>query len=159
MLIQTLFFSMNIQSYIQISYIQIKQSEQEAAKLETNIQTCVWVSCGGMGQQWPATGAGALSAATWSHSLRQKHSWMRLPLTWPQSHQADNPQTEEQLCQRNSHTVKKVLGPTTGFQPGDLAKGLRTPKEFDFGGQWDLITELTQDWGNRLLEGTNKTLP
>ena len=30
--------------------------------------------------------------------------------------------------------------------------------EFDYGGQWDLITELTQDWGNRLLEGTNKTL-
>ena len=42
-------------------------------------------------------------------------------------------------------------------QPGDLAKGLRTPREFDFGGQWGLITELTQDWGNRLLEGT-KTL-
>ena len=30
--------------------------------------------------------------------------------------------------------------------------------EFAFGGQWDLITEFTQDWGNRLLEGTNKTL-
>ena len=43
-------------------------------------------------------------------------------------------------------------------QPGDLAKGLRNPREFDFGGQWDLITELTQDWGNRLLEGTNNTL-
>ena len=43
-------------------------------------------------------------------------------------------------------------------QPGDLAKGLRTPKEFDFGCKWDLITELPQDWGNRLLEGTNKTL-
>ena len=42
-------------------------------------------------------------------------------------------------------------------QPGDLAKGLRTPREFDFGGQWGLITELTQDWGDRLLEGTNKT--
>ena len=40
-------------------------------------------------------------------------------------------------------------------QPGDLAKSLRTPREFDFGGQWDLITELTQDWGNRLLESTN----
>ena len=25
------------------------------------------------------------------------------------------------------------------------------PREFDFGSQWDLITELTQDWGNRLL--------
>ena len=43
-------------------------------------------------------------------------------------------------------------------QTGDLAKGLRTPREFDFGGQWDLITELTQNWGNRLSEGTNTTL-
>ena len=43
------------------------------------------------------------------------------------------------------------------FQPEDLVKGLRTPKDFDLGGQWDLITELPQDWGNRLLEGTNKT--
>ena len=31
-------------------------------------------------------------------------------------------------------------------------------REFDFGGQWDLITALTQDQGNRLLEGTNKAL-
>ena len=37
-----------------------------------------------------------------------------------------------------------------------MAKGLRIPREFDFGGQWDLITELTQDTGNRLLEGTHK---
>ena len=36
-------------------------------------------------------------------------------------------------------------------QPGDLAKGLRTPRDFDFGGKWDLIAELSQDWGNRLL--------
>ena len=39
----------------------------------------------------------------------------------------------------------------------NLVKRLRTPREFYFGGQWDLITELPQDWGNRLLEGTNKT--
>ena len=42
------------------------------------------------------------------------------------------------------HTVK-------GFgvvnKPENLAKGLRTPREFDFGGQWELITELTQAWG------------
>ena len=43
-------------------------------------------------------------------------------------------------------------------QPGDLAKGLKIPREFDIGGWWDLITELKQDWGNMLLEGTNKTL-
>ena len=40
----------------------------------------------------------------------------------------------------------------------NLVKRLRTPREFYFGGQWDLITELPQDWGNRPLEGTNKTL-
>ena len=43
-------------------------------------------------------------------------------------------------------------------QPGNPAKGLSTLREFDFEGQWDLITELPQDWGNRLLEGRNKTL-
>ena len=32
---------------------------------------------------------------------------------------------------------------------------MRTPREFDFSSQWDLITELTQDWRNRLLEGTH----
>ena len=52
----------------------------------------------------------------------------------------------------------KVLGPHQISQPGDLSKGLRTPREFDFEDQWDLITALPQDWGNRLLEGTNKTL-
>ena len=43
-------------------------------------------------------------------------------------------------------------------QPGDLEKGLRTLREFDFEGQWNLISELPQDWVNRLMEGANKTL-
>ena len=30
---------------------------------ETEPQLCLSVSCGGTGQQWPATGAGALGAA------------------------------------------------------------------------------------------------
>ena len=41
---------------------------------------------------------------------------------------------------------------------GNPAKGLRNSREFDFEGQWDLITELPHEWGNRLPEGTNKTL-
>ena len=53
---------------------------------------------------------------------------------------------------------RKFQDPQQISQPGDLAKGLRIPREFDFGGQWDLTTELPQYWGNRLLEGTNKTL-
>ena len=34
------------------------------------------------------------------------------------------------------------------------SKGIENSREFDFGGQWNLITDLPQDWGNRLLEGT-----
>ena len=52
----------------------------------------------------------------------------------------------------------KVLGPTTDFPTWGWGKGNENPREINFGGQWDLITELPQDWGNWLLEGTNKTL-
>ena len=31
----------------------------------------------------------------------------------------------------------------------DPTKGLRIPRESDFEGQWDLITELPQDWVKR----------
>ena len=44
-------------------------------------------------------------------------------------------------------------------QPEDPAKGLRTPREFDFGGQWDLITELTYTGlGKQILEGQKQNL-
>ena len=43
-------------------------------------------------------------------------------------------------------------------QPRNPEKGPRTLREFDVGGQRDLITELPHNWENRLLEGTNKTL-
>ena len=71
-------------------------------------------------------------------------------------------QTTQKL--QNNYT-KEILAllrnfqdPQQIFQPGDLAKGWRTPREFDSGGQWDLITERPQAWGNRLLAGTKKTL-
>ena len=34
--------------------------------------------------------------------------------------------------------------------PGDQAKGLRSPRECDFEGQWDSIREFPQGWGNTL---------
>ena len=96
--------------------------------------------------------------------VQHKSSRRRSPLIPPQSHRADDAQTAEQLYQRSSCTVAKVLGPTAGFPAYGSSKGtensqgagLRTPREFDFGGQWDLITELPQDWGSRLLDGTNQ---
>ena len=45
--------------------------------------------------------------------------------------------------------LTKVLGPTIDFPTWDPAKTLRTHRESVFGGQWYLITELSQDWGNR----------
>ena len=50
-----------------------------------------------------------------------------------------DPQTGEKLYQRSS---VKVLGPQQTFQPGDPAEGLRIPRESDFEGEHDLITEL-----------------
>ena len=52
----------------------------------------------------------------------------------------------------------KVLGPATDFLTWRSGKGTENHREFDFEGQRDLITELTQDWGNRLLESTHRTL-
>ena len=118
-------------------------------------QTCLWVSpvevrvSSGLPQ-----GQGLWVQQSW---LWHKPSWRSSPLIPPYSFQADDPQTAEQLYQMNSCTAKKVLDPQQISQPGKLAKGLRTSREFDFGGQWDLITELTQDGGNSNLEGTNKT--
>ena len=63
-----------------------------------------------------------------SHSLWHKPSWRRSPLTPPQSRLADNPRTEEQLYQRNSRTVKKVLGPTTDFPTLGSGKGTENPQ-------------------------------
>ena len=53
-----------------------------------------------------------------------------------------------------------------GWFAAGLAAGQTSPKAtkyretstdtFDFEGQWDLVRELSQDWGNRLVEGTTK---
>ena len=88
-----------------------------------------------------------------SPSLWYKPSWRKSSLTPPYSHQADDPQTAEQLYQIHSHTVKKVLGPMTNFPTWGSGKWTENPQ-----GIWLWRAENPQDWGNRLLEGTNKTL-
>ena len=57
-----------------------------------------------------------------------KSSWRRSPLAPPQSHQVEDAQTGEQLYQRSSHTVAKVLGPTTDFPTWGSSKGTETPQ-------------------------------
>ena len=69
------------------------------------------------------------------------------------THKLQNNYTKEILA-----VLRKFQDQQQSSQPGDPAKGLKIPRESDFGDQWDLITELPQDWGNKLLEGTNKTI-
>jgi len=80
-------------------------------------QTCVWVSYRGTGQQWSIKRPWALDESYLSQRLWHKPSWRRSPWTLPYSHWA------EQLYQRNSRTVKKVLEPTTDFPTWGSGKG------------------------------------
>ena len=92
-------------------------------------------SYGGTGWPWPAAGTGALGAAYLGGMACEP------------PHRAT-----EQTTHKLEDNYTKIS------QPGHPAKGLRTLREFDIQGQWDLITEFPQDWGNRLLEGMNKSL-
>ena len=76
----------------------------------------------------------------------------------PQNHWAENLQSEEQLHQRSFHRVAKVLEPTVDFLIWGSSKETKNPRESDYEGQWNLIIKLPQNWGERLLEDTNKTL-
>jgi len=46
-------------------------------------------------------------------------------------------QTAEQLYQLNPRIVKNVLGPTKDLPTWASGKRTETPREIDFGGQWD----------------------
>ena len=56
----------------------------------------------------------------------------------------DDLQSGEECYQRSSPTDVSLM---SASQPGDHAKGLGIPRESDFESQWDLITELSKNWG------------
>ena len=76
----------------------------------------------------------------------RKEYWSRLP--FPSPGDLPNPGIEP----RSPALQADAVPSEPPGKPGDLAKGLRTPKEFDLGGQWDLIAELACDWGKSVLE-------
>ena len=97
---------------------------------------CLSIFYGGMGQQWLAVGIGALVAAELGSMACESHH----RATEQTTHKLEINYTKEILT-----LLQKFEDPQQISQPGDLAKGLRTPREFDFEGQWDLVTELIQD--------------
>ena len=112
-------------------------------------------------------------------SMWHKPSWRRLTLAPPYSCRADNPQTAEQLYQRNSHTVKKVLGPATNFPTWGSGKGIEKPQGiwlwrpvgFDYrtstglgtqtpgGHKWNLLHTRSQEKGAASPHETVLDLP
>ena len=89
---------------------------------------CLSVSCGGAGQQWPALGTERWLQQAGGRGIWPKSSWRRSPLAPPQSHHVEDAQNGEQLYQRTSHTVAKVLGPTTDFPTWGSGKGTENPQ-------------------------------
>ena len=122
---------------------------------ETSFE-CLNVSCGGMGQHWSATGTGVLAAA----DLGGAECGLS-PLGGGR-HQLHCRAAEQMTHKLEKNYTKEILAllqkPPTDFPTCGSAKALRTPREFYFGGQRDLITKLPQDWENRFLKRTNKIL-
>ena len=89
---------------------------------------CLSVSCRGTHQQWPATGTGALAAADLGHTacsiaLLEEVTMspnIELPSRWPTKCRT--------IIPKKSHTVKKVLGPTTDFPIWGSGKGPENPQ-------------------------------
>ena len=94
----------------------------------------------------------------WRRKSRLISSWRRLPLVPPWSHWADNTQTAEQLYQRISHTVTKVLGPTIDFPTWGSGKGTDNPQRIWLWRPVGFDYRTSTGQGNRLWEGTNKPL-
>ena len=94
----------------------------------------------------------------WLWVTRHKSSWRRSPLAPPQSRRADDPQTAEQLYQRNSQTVKKVLGPTTDFPTWGSSEGTENPQGIWLWRPVGFDYRTSTGLGKWTLEGTNKAL-
>ena len=136
----------------------MRQSQRPQRLGQTTFE-CLSVSCEVRVSSGLLQRQGLWLQQTWEQTTRHE-AWVLLEEVTiahhraiKQTHKLQNYYTRENLA-----LLKKFKDPQQISQPGDLANGLRTPWEFDFRGQWDLTTELLQDWGKRHLEDTNKTL-
>ena len=90
---------------------------------ETETELCLSVSCRGTGQQWTAAGAGALGEA----DLGIAYALLEEVAINP-NHRAAKQMAHKQSYQRNSRTVKEVLGPTTDLPTWGSGKGTENPQ-------------------------------
>ena len=99
---------------------------ERISDLQRRLWTCLWV-CEYLlqrhGSAMACLGDRGSGCSRW-----HKSSWRRLALAPPKSCQADNPQTGEQLYQRSSCAVAKVLEPTTDSPTCGSRKGTENPQ-------------------------------
>ena len=86
----------------------------------------------------------------------RKPSWRRSPLAPLYSQWEDNPQTAEQLYQRNSCIVKKVLGPTMDFSTWGSGKGTENLQGILLWRSMGFDYRISKVGENRLLEEQTK---
>ena len=109
----------------------VHQKPDTPQRLNQTAFECLSVSCRSMGQQWPAMGTRALAAANLGGSvcgvspLGEGHHQPYHRATEQTTHKLENNYTSEVL-----ELISQQIS-----QPRDLAKGLRTSREFDFGAQ------------------------
>ena len=107
-----------------------------------------------------------LTVASWPacRFLRREVRWSCIPISLRIFHSATieplsrQPRLENTYIKEGLTLLRKFYDPWEISPTGDPPKGLRTPREFNFGSQRDLITDIPQEWENRFLEGTNKSL-
>ena len=111
-------------------------------------QTCLWVLEDLLGRHGSAMaclgGTGTDRRSPKRHSVWHKCSWKRYPLDLPESCWVGDPQTGQQLYQRSSHMVVKVLG-LTRLPKLDAAKRVGISMGSELEGQKNSITEIPQD--------------
>ena len=120
---------------------------------------CLSVPCKGVGHPWPAAGTGSLAAA----DLGGPHVEYALPeevtisptgqppARWLTNWRTIIPKKSSHCC-GSSRPHNRF--PNLGIRQRDW----EPPREFYFEGQWDLITELPQDWETETPGGHKQNL-
>ena len=133
---------------------------ERISDLHRRLWTCLWVCEYLLQRHGSATAClrdrGSDCSRPWRRGMWHKSSWRRLALAPPKSCQADNPQTGEQLYQRSSCAVAKVLEPTTDSPTCRSHKGTENPQGIWLWRPVGFDYRTSTGLGNRLLAGTMK---
>ena len=130
----------------------VHQDPGTPQETEPHLPFSVWVS---------SMAAYVSSVLPWEQGLWLQQTWevwCVSPTIEPPSRQLTNWRTIKQLYQRSSHTVVKVLGPTTDFPTWESSKETENPQGIWFWRPVGFDYRTYTGLGKQTLGGHNKTL-